>query len=664
MRDKTVRILSTWLTVFPILVACVSLNGWAGDVNGHYRERTVKGVPSSPWHEFYEWNAFCCPIGASTNRTCRTGACEGTLTHDGAYIYPGMPDGPATIYCDQPNFFAAPKVKELTISGATYMDTAPNTDYFMAFGQDSSSWGGSPWEWYSGTWYQTFVATGTGINRVSFKLAAPADTVTVAIHESNGGSVSSWPQVGSLRTVDAGCTGCDVWVAWPHGNVSTTPGQTYAVSFQNSGGNMGFYVHRDSVGTGYSSGTAYHDDTAQSYDLYAVVFSDNDGTVLTYQMDSPDIGPSTEWAGAWAQSFTAQGTSLAAVGLFAQGGGDAQWDADVLIFNDLGGGVQGSQVGPTKNLPDAGWYGPGTGFGGMSYNPGEVPLTPGQQYLVVFSPWDSDGGGFNPLRRPGGNVLPGGTAYIGSGGTWSARPYDLSMTIMEYGGTGPVATPTVTPTPPEPLTGIIENYEDPFVSGLNQDWTAWADPWGGMDEYAPRTGRSGSGNSQGIRVYNGSGGAFRTNIPVSPGEEYYLTTWIKTMNAARTGGAPSSVWAEWGYDLLNRDFATLGSDPEISWWDTAPKTPGNLASTSWQQFTSPTFTAPGPFISIWVKAGASSDPQGIYMFIDDWELIPLSLATATPTDTVPPPATSTPTATFPMWTPETGINPGAWMIYR
>jgi hypothetical protein len=647
------------------------VEGGAATVDGYYHERSVKGVASSPWHEFYEWNAFCSPTGAITNQVCRTGTCP-TLTHNGHYNFTSVPTGPATIYCDQPNFFAAPKVNQINVTGSTYyVDTAPNTDYFMAFGTNSSSWGTNPWDWHTGIWYQTFVATGTGINRVSFKLAASATTVQVKVLESNGGAINTWPQIGDTRNIDAGCSGCDVWVSWPHGNVQTTPGQTYAVSFQHIGGDgsMGFYVHRDSVGTGYSSGTAYKGTSPQTEDLYACVFSDNDGTVLTYQMESSNIGTSTEWAGAWAQSFTANGTSLAAVGLFAQDPSDAQWEADVLIFDGISGNTAGPQIGPTKRIGEAGWYGPGTGFGGMAYNPGEVPLTPGNTYLVVISPYDVDFGGFNPLRRPGGNVYPGGTAYVGTGGTWGIRSYDLSMTIMEYGdGGGPVDTPTPTPTFPPASSGIIEDYEDPFVGGINQDWSAWDDGWGsGIDQYASQPGVTGS--AQGIRVYNGSGGTFRRNIPVNPGEQYYLTVWIKTLNGAQSGGAPSSVWAEWGYDLLNRDFATLGNNPAITWWDTAAKTPGSLASTSWQQFTSPTFTASGSFISTWTKAGGSSDAQGVYMFLDDWELVSLTEATPTPTNSPPPPptATNTPQATAtPEFTPDiqTGIRLGGWEVYR
>lgn len=420
---------------------------WAGDVTGHWRERTVKGYSGSPWHELYEWNAFCTPAGAGSTQTCRTGACQGTLTHDGTYIFPGIPNGQATIYCDQPNFFAAPKVNTITVSGSTYVDTMPNTDYHMAFGQKMDPWGSEPWDWHSGTWYQTFVATGTGINRVSFKLAAPASTVRVRIHRSDGGQITSWPQVGPTREVGAACTTCDLWVAWRFGEVQTTVGATYAVSFSAVTGSISFFVHRDSVGPGYSQGTAHKDNTAQNYDLYAIIFSDNDGTLLTYQMESPDIGPATEWAGAWAQSFTATGTSLAAVGLFAQNNVDPSWPAQVRIYEYASGTITGTLVGPIKNLIDAGWYGPGTAFGGMSYVRGEVPLVPGRQYVIVFSPYDIGQAGFVPLRRPGGDVLPGGTAYMGRGGAWEARTFDLSMTIMEYsGGQVPTPVPSATPT--------------------------------------------------------------------------------------------------------------------------------------------------------------------------------------------------------------------------
>lgn len=360
-------------------------------------------------------------------------------------------------------------MKAVNVGANTVEHMAPNTDYHMAFGQKMDVWGGNPWDWHTGTWYQTFVATGTGINRVSFKLASPAQTVRIAIHESNGGAVNTWPEVGPSRSVDAGCSGCDVWAAWRHGEIRTVPGRTYAVSFQNTGGSMGFFIHRDSHGPGYNEGTAYKDAQPQSFDLYAIVFSDNDGTLLTYQMENSDIGMATEWAGAWAQSFTAKGTSLAAVGLFAQNPNDPQWPADVLIFDGISGGQQGAQVGPRKQIRDAGWYGPGTGYGGMSYNRGEVPLTPGRKYLIVFSPYDFNGGGFNPLRRPGGNVLPDGEAYIGAGGTWVMKNYDLSMTILEYAADqtptptptlGPTATPTAPPSSPTPTP-------PPGPAGLN-----------------------------------------------------------------------------------------------------------------------------------------------------------------------------------------------------
>lgn len=448
-----------YAVVVGVMTASVAL---AADVVGNWRERTVKGVASSPWLEYYEWNAFYSPAGSSSSQTCRTGACRGTLTHDGRYIFLGVPNGPGTIYVDQPNFYAAPKVLPVNAQGSMTIDTHPNTDYHIAFGQNSGSWGANPWDFHGGTWRQTFVATGTGINRVSFKLAAEASTIQVSIHRAIAGPPSTWPQVGPTKQTFTNCSGCDLWVAWNYGEVPTTPGMTYAVAFRAVTGGIGFFVLREAISPGYPGGTAHKDDTPQTYDLYACIFSNNDGTILTYQMETSDIGPPTQWAGAWAQSFTARGIGLAAVGLFAQNP-DAGWPADVLIHEVVPGGPQGPQIGPTKRLTHAGWYGPGTGFGGMSYNPGEISLTPGKQYLIVFSPYNINANGFNPLRRPGGDVYPFGTAYIGISGGWSERPYDLSMTILEYSEAVPTPVPTNTPTHSPVPTQTPTNTATPLV---------------------------------------------------------------------------------------------------------------------------------------------------------------------------------------------------------
>jgi len=232
--------------------------------------------------------------------------------------------------------------------------------------------------------------------------------------------------------------------------------------------------------------------------------------------------------------------------------------------------------------------------------------------------------------------------------------------LVEIANLGPTETPTPTPTstyatPPPTVTpsDILEDYEDGFTGGVENDWTGWEDStWGSVDLREADLGRSGVGFSQGIRVVYGSGGTFRQDVPVTPGEEYYLRTWIRTLKGDKSSAVdpPSSsvFWAEFGYDLANRDFAAVGDDPAISYWESTPKDTGSLGSTEWQEFTTPAFTATGSFISLWVKVGAQS-PNGIYLSIDDWELVSTSAPpdpTSTPTVTrTPTPPAATPTST-------------------
>ena len=406
-----------------------------GTVSGRCRFEKIKGRPSAGYIELYEWNIFLASDGGLVEgQSYRCGHEYG----DGTYHFTA-PAGGYTMYVSQPIFFARPKL----VTGVQISD-GQTTTVNPELNLDYSCYYMDQWEWGS-PWYQTFVATGTSINRIQWRIAGwNCSSIAVSVRESNGGNVTTWPQVGPTKTANTGYG--DMWTGYRSGDIPTTPGQTYAVKLTGQGGDFAI-DKRNEDGNGYTQGQAFDSGgNPRTMDLNITVFSDNDGTLLAYAKTTHGLGSLTGWAGTWGQTFRATGNGLAAADLWYA---STTWDIGVrfrIFTND----PSGTQIGPTKTSRGAAQTG-GVGLVGVSYAPGEVPLTPGNTYYIEMSVPD-DPWGFTPYQFDEGvDDYPYGMGYMSSG---PQSNVDLNMTIMEYAGPAPQprisrSPATLTPTTPQ-----------------------------------------------------------------------------------------------------------------------------------------------------------------------------------------------------------------------
>ncbi|HEV57752.1 MAG TPA: carboxypeptidase regulatory-like domain-containing protein, partial [Phycisphaerales bacterium] len=183
---------STTSAVWALAWFCLpwgSIAWGVGSIEGHCGFERVKGVSEMGMVELYEWNLFLSPDAPGVGgRFCRLGAVPGVgTTHDGYYRIDNLPAGMYSIYINQPDFFASPKV----VPNVRISDDQPKTltvlldvDYSCFWREDGwTDWG--PWDWY-----QTFLATGTAVRGVTWRMAGSGlyngKTAQVRILEDNG----------------------------------------------------------------------------------------------------------------------------------------------------------------------------------------------------------------------------------------------------------------------------------------------------------------------------------------------------------------------------------------------------------------------------------------------------------------------------------------------
>ena len=417
----------------------------AGTLGGNATVPMVQG-PAGGSVDLYEWNAWLLKNGETVDgQSNRVGANQGFGL--GYYTF-NVPGGAYSLMLDQPLFFGRPAVFSginVPGSGTANLNVQLPTDYSVAFGTKSGPWGTNPWTGFDDSWYQTFVADGTSVTGISFKLAGTnTSSVHVSIHQDTGGAVNTWPQVGVSRTVTNVGANSDQWVRFRSGEIPMTPGQRYALKLRGATGNFSIF-RRIEDGQGYLQGQAFSGNgVGQPFDVYAIVFSDNDGTVVPYCVSLHDGGQLHGWWFRYWQEIRAVGTSLAGASLFFAGG---PWN-DALEFRVYIGGPEGTLVGP-KKTGRGGFQSGNSGIVGCSWNPGEAPLTPGQIYYLAVSGNPSQGtGGLNAYRvtRPE-NAYPDGAAWIlGPGGPERQPSIDLLMQVVEYAGDVTPPTLSVNPT--------------------------------------------------------------------------------------------------------------------------------------------------------------------------------------------------------------------------
>lgn len=312
-------------------------------------------------------------------------------------------------------------------------------------------------------YYQLFVAKGRSLTQVGFKLATDgvdgpgpgSQPLVVSVHRQGPGPPDTWEQVGPavwVPEVDCGGPKSYTYAAgWNSGEVPLQPGQTYAVRLQaqTPGNSFQAWWHptEDDAQRCYRVSASGAGWTNRS--LWLAIGTDADGLVIPYNKRvHKAFGAFAGFARKWSQTYVAQGRSLAGVVLFAAVGGAqpplARQRVLVRVRRDGPDGpvvgIEKIAVGNGNYTGDASW-----GVFGVTFAPGEVPLTPGQTYAVEFESLETyqtlhgfvnikgqvsdDRPGFNPYRKhPAEADVPGQAFKLGR----EPQQFDLDMQIIEY----------------------------------------------------------------------------------------------------------------------------------------------------------------------------------------------------------------------------------------
>ncbi len=520
------------------IVAAAEPPSMMGNLVTRARIPGILGQPQAGYVELYEFDMWLSEegLGEAHVRRCGAPPYEPT-THDGYTPFDVLP-GTYAILLHQPEWFVRPAVlHDITVRPGRNpeLNVIPPLDYACVFGTKFGSWKqpGLPEPWAAATvFHQTFVAKGTSITHAHYKLAnANAASTRVSIHEVRDNvPPEQWKQVGPERIDPKLGALNDNWVGWRSGDLPTVPGRKYALRIEGLGdagrNDLSMLVHHDAAGPGYDKGTGYADGVAQKYDLYASISSDSDGTVIPY-MRVHDIKPGElGGGGTWAQTWVAKGKSLASADtLVAWGGEQKGVKAEIRVHeND----PKGRQIGVAKRT-EAAWWGPGYGFLGAAWQPGEVELQPGKTYCLEFVTVPPYKGYNAAVVNDPRNAYPHGNAFC------DGKPVmdkDLEMTVVEYVSPGKPRKPV----PPYEPKGRNLLTNGDFEQGTLSDadapdppgWKRWSTSatafWYG------KYGRNGSnasrvigGNINGTKI---DGGFVQTVSGLSRSKSYCLSAWI------------------------------------------------------------------------------------------------------------------------------------------
>jgi hypothetical protein len=332
----------------------------------------------------------------------------------------------------------------------------PRFDYAVFH---DKSWDPKPARGY----YQTFVARGRSLTQVSFRLATDGvdgagpgkQNVLVSVHESGLGPPDTWKQIGPampVLDVDSGGPKNYEWSAgWNSGEVPLQPGHVYAVHIRPEKPDGTFQAFwrpdEDTSADCYRIGPG--NTGFQRHDLYMTVATDGDGLLLPYNKRvHKEFGRFGGFAHSWAQTYVAQGRSLASVILYAAvSGSQPPLSRQRVAVRVHQGGPDGPQVGLTKIAVGNGNYTGDASWGtfGLAYAPGEVPLVPGQTYALEWESIESyetlhgfvnikgqvsdDRAGFNPYVKIPPDDYPEGAAFkLGR----EKMDFDLDLQVIEY----------------------------------------------------------------------------------------------------------------------------------------------------------------------------------------------------------------------------------------
>jgi hypothetical protein len=314
---------------------------------------------------------------------------------------------------------------------------SPHYDYAML---SPESWD----EKAATDYYQTFVAESQSITSVAFMLAHDGvdgegphgQHFVLSIHKGGDGPPDTWDRVGPTTPVlgvDCGGAKTGVWAAgWNSGEVVTEPGKTYAVRLRTERHNGTFqcYWRADT----YKQGDCYRKGQGGArwtgHDMWLYVAGDGDGLVIPYNKRVKwKFHELSRWGRKWAQTYVAQGRSLASVMMYTAIAESQGWlSRQRMTVRVRLGGPEGPIVGMEKIACGQNTATGQSGVAGVSFLPGEVPLEPGQCYAIEFEAFGPHTG-FNPFRKHPLDAYQRGEAWF-EGRTRVA--YDLDLAIVEY----------------------------------------------------------------------------------------------------------------------------------------------------------------------------------------------------------------------------------------
>jgi hypothetical protein len=528
------------ILVSPVLALADEPSPPMGRIIAHARVPNIMGHPETGFVELYEFDMWLNGEGLTEGHVRRCGAppYEGT-THNG-YCPFDLPPGNYAILLHQPEWFCRPAVvPDITVKPGSNpdRDVIPAMDYCCVSGTKFGSWEkpGLPKPWATAkVFHQTFVAKGTSITHAHFKLAgAKAKSARVSIHEVRDGiPPEQWKQVGPERIDPKIGSLNDNWVGWRSGDLPTVPGRHYALRVQGQGeageNDISMVVHHDAAGPGYDNGTGYADGVAQKYDLYASISSDSDGTVIPY-MRVHDVKPGElGGGGTWSQTWVAKGKALAGIDMLVAWSSEQKGvKAEIRIHeND----PKGKQIGVAKRA-EAAWWGPGYGFLGAAWQPGEVELQPGKTYcaeFVTIPPYKGYSAGVVNDPR---NAYPDGNAFR------DGKPVpdrDLEMTVVEYAKVEKPRKPAPAYEPKGKNLLVNGNFEGGVVSESDAadppGWKRWK-----TADTAFWYGKYGRDGSNASRVIGGSingtkidGGFVQAVSGLKSNKRYCLSGWTNS----------------------------------------------------------------------------------------------------------------------------------------
>jgi len=386
-------------------------------------------------------------------------------THPAGWYHLAGPAGTYSFFFSAPDGFVRPLVvmdQVLKPGDNVNRDLTPAFDYADFY---EGAWDEKP----ATDYFQTFVAKGTSITRVGFKLATDGvdgagplgQNMLLSIHKGTDGTPDKWAQVGLaaiVLNVDCGGAKNYWWCAgWDSGQVPTEPGKTYAVHLKAE-------AHTASLQAFWREAQAGQSDCFRlgkagktgwlGRRLCMAVSSDCDGLVVPYNKRVQK--KFVEFAGfekSWSQTYIARGDGLAGVILYAATSGvqPSIMKQRVRVSVRRGGpgrapgageivGVEKIAIGNGNYTGDASW-----GVFGVCFAPGEAPLEPGKEYAIEFESIENydtlhgfvnikgqvsdDKPGFNPYRKVAPDNYERGTAYRKCR---DEQPFDLDMEIVEY----------------------------------------------------------------------------------------------------------------------------------------------------------------------------------------------------------------------------------------